>query len=222
MEKVKTGSEGFSEANLRDLALLEKAKSGDRASFEALYRKYAPFIRQEVYFSVRNSKMTEDIVQDIMSKVWSKLDKYRVEHTFSAWVWRIVKNHMVDHHRRSRNVVLSTSRNIAISNGDGEDESSEVQMTVCESSIEGDSGMPDSGIAERDMKALVGRLLSSVSERERRILEMYFYEDMSYAEIAQELEVPLGTMKVLLMRAKEKLRGRSADMAEAKSLLALR
>jgi RNA polymerase sigma factor (sigma-70 family) len=78
----------------------------------------------------------------------------------------------------------------------------------------------DKGINRRDVVGFVKSILGSVSERERRMLEMYFFEEKSYVEIADELDIPLNTMKVLLLRVKEKIRNRKGALDTAKALLA--
>lgn len=220
MEKNSKNEGGrFSEPNMRDLAILEMVKSGDRRAFKAIHSKYAPHIRQYVYMRVNNPVMTKDIVQDIMLKVWSNIDKYRIEHTFSTWVWRIVRNHMVDHYRKTRTTALSTAFNLGISCEDLDIDSAREQNVVFENTIEDRSLCADAKVNSGDIRSFIGALLGSVSERERRILEMYFFEEKSYSDIAEELDVPLGTMKVLLLRAKEKLRSRKGAMETAKALL---
>ena len=210
----------FSEPNMRDLEVLDRIKAGDDKAFRAIYSKYAPFVKQYVYMRVHNPKMTEDIVQDIMSKVWTNLDKYKVEHTFNTWLWRIVKNHMVDHYRKATNTVLNTATNVGISCEDLDFDSAREQGVVFENTIEDTGRMADGRINERDIAGFVKSIMGSVSERERRVLEMYFFEEMSYSEIADELDIPLNTMKVILLRVKEKLRNRTGALETAKALLA--
>jgi RNA polymerase sigma-70 factor (ECF subfamily) len=211
---------GFSEANMKDLQVLERIKAGDDRAFRAIHSKYAPFVRQYVYLRVYNKTMTEDIVQDIMAKVWSSLDKYKVDRTFNSWLWRIVRNHMVDHYRKSTVTVLNTATNLGISCEDADVDSAREQHVVFENVIEDRSLMADRRTDERDVASFVDSILGSVSGRERRIMEMYFFEERSYTEIADELEIPLNTMKVLLMRVKEKIRNRTGAMETAKTLLA--
>lgn len=219
MEKKANGGR-FSEPNMKDLEILERIKSGDRKAFKAIHSKYVPFIKHYVYNRVHNPRMTEDIVQDIMAKVWSNLDKYKVEHTFNTWLWRIVKNHMVDHYRKSSTTVLNTAVNYGISCEDLDIDSAREQNVVFENTIEDRSLCADNRINERDVSGFVKSILGSVSDRERRILEMYFFEEKSYTEIADELDIPLNTMKVLLMRVKEKIRNRTGALETAKALLA--
>jgi RNA polymerase sigma-70 factor (ECF subfamily) len=219
-QNIKNEGRRFSEPNMRDLAILEMVKSGDRRAFKAIHSKYSPHIKQYVYMRVHNPVMTEDIVQDIMLKVWSNIDKYRIEHTFNTWVWRIVRNHMVDHYRKMKTTALSTASNLGISCEDLDPDVSREQHVLFENSIADRGPGADAKINRGDVRSFIGGLLGSVSERERRILEMYFFDEMSYSDIAEELDVPLGTMKVLLRRAKEKIRSRTGAMETAKTLLA--
>lgn len=216
----KENSGRFSEPNMRDLKIIERIKAGDRKAFKEMHSKYAPFVRHYVFNRVHNPRMTEDIVQDIMTKVWSNLDKYRVDYTFNTWLWRIVKNHMVDHYRKSSTTVLNTAVNYGISCEDLDIDSARERNVVFENTIEDTSLCADKGINRRDVVGFVKSILGSVSERERRMLEMYFFEEKSYVEIADEMDIPLNTMKVLLLRVKEKIRNRTGALDTAKALLA--
>lgn len=211
-------SKVFSDAHMEDIRNVGLAKSGDASAFARIHRKYAPFLRQHVYLSVRDRHLAEDIVQDIMAKVWSNLDKYRVDRTFNTWFWRIAKNHLVDCYRRSGKNALDCRSNLSIRQ-DNPDSSETVSGFVLEEALEDPSSSSDGRLLDKETKEFVRSVLGSVSPRERRILEMYFFEEKSYKEIADELEVPLNTMKVALMRAKESVRSLKGAMVTASVLL---
>lgn len=209
----------FSEPNMKDLEILERIKKGDRQAFKMIHKKYAPLIRQHVYMYVHNRTLTEDIVQTIMAKVWCNIDKYRIEHTFNTWVWTIVRNHLVDHHRKTRTTVLSTASNIAISCEDLDIDSAREHPVIFENTLEDNNSNTESRIVERERHNFIKNLLGGVSDRERRIVEMFFLEEKTYNEIAEEMNIPLGTMKVLMVRAKEKIRNTRGAMETAKVFL---
>lgn len=225
MEKEKTdcaavAGSGFSEANIQDLALVERLKSRDPKAFEALYRKYSPFISQYIFRKVHNQRLVEDLTHDILMKVYANIGKYKVRYTFSAWVWGVMKNFMVDYYRRDGKTVLSTMRNASIACEDMESEDARSQSMVFENSLPSEGYEADLRMLARERRDYVNNLLGFISERERRVVVMYFFEEKGYEQIAEELNMPLGTMKVLMLRAKEKMKRRIGGFGNIEGLLA--
>lgn len=214
-----SAAEGFSSPNMQDLDVLDRIKAGDKSSFEFLYRKYSPFIRHYVYVRVHNQKQTEDLVQDIMLKVWRNLDSYKVDRTFNSWVWGIVKNHVIDHHRKVQRTVLNTAVNLGISCEDLDECGQGVQAVVFENMLEGGDLRADRKLKEKERAAFVKDILTIVNERERRIIEMFYFEEKTYEEMCEEMDMPMGTLKGTLSRAKEKIRSRLAGSGLVEGLL---
>ncbi len=220
MEKAKETGSRFSEPNMQDLKALERIKAGEKEAFEFLYAKYSPFTKHFIFRKVHNQRMVDDMVHDIFLKVYANIDKYKVQCTFNSWYWTIVKNHMKDHYRKDPRVVLSTAKNASISCEDLDGDTAREKSLVFENTLEGKGYESDLRIRDRERKDCVRELLGVVNERERRVVEMYFFEGKSYDEIASELEVPMNTMKVLMVRAKEKMRKHLGSFDRIEGLLA--
>lgn len=220
MEKKAHNGVRFSEPNMQDLTILERLKSGEKNAFDILYRKYSPFIRHYIFQKVHNQRVVDDMTQDILLKVYANLDKYKVQCTFNSWVWSIVKNYMVDHYRRDPRVVLSTAKNVGISCEDIDGDTARERSVVFENTLAGSGLEADRKLRARERREYVRELLGVVNERERRVIEMYFFEGRSYDEIADELEVPINTMKVIMVRAKEKMRKHIGAFSSIEGLLA--
>lgn len=208
----------FSSASKQDLILVDRVKSGDKKAFDVLYSRYSPFIRHYIFERVHNQRTVEDMTHDVLMKVYANIHKFRVEYTFSSWVWRILKNYMVDYYRKDPRTTLSTSRNLGIS---CEDQSYEEdgKSVVYENTLSGPGFESDLRVRARERRDYVKDLLGVVNERERRVIELYFFEGKSYEEISQELEVPMNTMKVLMLRAKDKMRRHIGSFDRIEGLL---
>lgn len=208
------------EANISDLVLVERIMVGDPKAFGALCSKYSPFIRQYAFTRVNSPELADDLTQEVLMKVYTGIGRYRRDYTFSAWVWRVMKNHIVDHYRKAASRVLSTKRNLSISCEDFDAGSSEVKGLVPENTIAGDGMESDMRIRDRERREYVSRLMGLVSDRERRVLYLYFFEGRTYEEICDDMGIPMGTMKVLMMRGKAKMRKSIGGFERIEGLLA--
>lgn len=202
------------------MELVERLKSGDKRAFDALYRKYSPFIKHYIFTKVHNPRMVDDMTQDILMKVYANIDKYKVQSTFSSWVWRIMKNYMVDHYRKDPRVTLSTAKNVGISCEDIDGDTAREHSVMFENTLAGPGYEADLKLRDRERRDYVSQLLGVVNDRERRVIQMYFFEGKSYEEISEELEVPMNTMKVVMLRAKEKMRQHIGAFKSIEGLLA--
>jgi RNA polymerase sigma-70 factor (ECF subfamily) len=220
MEKAQEMGSRFSEPNMQDLKALELIKSGKKDAFDFLYRKYSPFIKIFIFRKVHNQRMVDDMTHDIFLRVYANIDKYKVQCTFNSWLWTIVKNYMKDHYRKDPRVVLSTAKNAFISCEDVDGDVAREKSLVFENTLEGKGLEADLRVRDRERKECVERLLGLVNERERKVIRMYFFEGKSYDEIASELEISMSSMKVLMLRAKEKMRKHVGSFERIEGLLA--
>lgn len=208
-----------SKKQAQDLRAVESMRAGDKSAFEFIYSKYGKFIRQYCYKSFGNTRTSEDLVQEIMAKVYVNIDKYNEECTFNAWVWKIAKNHVVDYSRRQKGIPLSTKLNFSFSNDDFSDESEMEIGTVNLSSINSGSLTPEDEYVGKQRKAYVSHILSLVSDRERRVIEMYYFENKSYKEISDELNIGMSLTQTSLHRAKEKLKRHIGELSNISDLI---
>lgn len=225
MKSNKEKSSGkFGKNDLKDLEFVDRVKSGDRNAYEHIYKRYFKFILQKCYMSIKDQQMAKDMATEIMMKVYLNIDKYTVDYTFNSWVWSIANNFIVDHARKSKREPVNMNHNIHISNSDSKkDEDSNVNV-IYSGEIDSKEMNPEQLMQYKHVcnsrKKFVQDLLSSLNERERMIMVHYYFDDMSYDEIAKKLNIGLSSMKVTLMRTKEKLKNRIGDYSNITSLLA--
>lgn len=195
-----------SEKQVQDLRAVKSVMAGEAGAFEFLYYKYGAFIRQYCYMSFGNTRTAEDLVQEIMTKVYFNIDKYTEECTFNSWVWKIARNHVIDYSRKQKKHLLNTKFNLSFSSEEFDDESEMERGTVSLSTVDSGSLNPEQEYVGKQLKAYVGQILGIVTERERRVVEMYYFENKSYKEISQELNIGMSLTQTSLFRAKEKLK----------------
>lgn len=210
----------FKEKDQKDLEILAKIKSGEVNAYEYFYDKYYQYIQYHCYLSVKNLQVADDLTMEILTKIYLSLDKYSVNHTFNAWVWRIIRNHVVDYIRKSKNEPINRNVNSVIQSFESNDSDINVSSVDLSTGELNPQETLEANNTSKIRKAFVSNLLNSMSEKERMILIHYYYDEMSYDEIAAKLNIGLSAMKVTLMRAKEKLKNRIGSIDKVSHLFA--
>jgi RNA polymerase sigma-70 factor (ECF subfamily) len=189
--------EHLSDKGKKDLGLVEKAKEGDQAAYAELMDRY----RESVYFMllkmIKNSDDAEDLTIEAFGKAFNRLEQYSPSYAFSTWLFKIASNNCIDFIRKKR--VYLTSMDHAYANSDGDSVRIDVESNTLD---------PEEEII-KDQKVIMMRLVvSKLKPRYRELIEKRYFEELSYEEIAKEMDLPLGTVKAQLFRARDFL----ADM----------
>lgn len=179
----------LSEKAKNDLVLVEMAKNGNEKAFSMLLNRY----RDSIYFMlikmVNNASDAEDLTIEAFGKAFHNLAKYVPSHAFSTWLFRIATNNCIDFMRRKSQSPRPFDQD--------EGEEDEVEATVASDMI-----APDELMINRETAASLNRIVKTLKPRYRRLIELRYFEDYSYEEIASELSLPIGTVKARLFRAK--------------------
>jgi RNA polymerase sigma-70 factor (ECF subfamily) len=188
--------EHLSDKAKQDLTLVELAKKGNQAAFASLMDRY----RDSIYFMmlkmVKNSDDAEDLTIEAFGKAFNRIDQYSPSFAFSTWLFKIASNNCIDFIRKKRIHVLSMDQGIATSDGGSMRIDAKAQVNNPEESM------------MHDQKVIHMRLLvSKLKPRYRQLVEKRYFEELSYEEIAAELDLPLGTVKAQLFRARDFLAG---------------
>ena len=160
-----------------DAGLAEKAKRGDINAFEQLVRAYTRLVFSAAYEVLEDRDMTQDAVQETFLKAWVKIKGFRGQSRFSTWLYSIARNTALDMLRRRK-------RDAAVSIDD----------------VPEPSGQP--GKAQQVLFVAMEKL----SQRERECLLMRFQAGMTSAEIGEVLGLTEGNVRVIMFRARKKLR----------------
>lgn len=177
--------------NLTDEQLMHYALGGDSTAFEQLFNRYSDSIRQ-LYISRTggNEEDADDLLQETFVKVYLNLHRYNPEYTFGQWIYTIARNTFIDYVRRRNDMVVSIDKGI-------EWNSSNVPIA--------NTPTPEESMITNQNSIQLEHFISKMSPQYRKLVELRFFKEFSYEEIAAELSLPLGTVKTQIHRAREQL-----------------
>ena len=181
-----------SESSLEDDRFVANAIKGDQEAYKRLMDKYQKPLYYHVLKMVKNHEQVEDIVQESFMKAFSNLSSYNTNYAFSTWMYRITTNHTIDFLRKKK--LQTTSINEPVRAKDGE-----MQMQIV------GGAETDRKIIRKERKKIVTDAIQNLPEKYREVIVMRHLEEMSYQEISEELDIPLGTVKAHIFRAREML-----------------
>jgi len=168
----------------------------DRAALAALFEYFAPRIKAFMRRSGASEASAEELAQETMLAVWRKAVLFdRGNAGAAAWIFTIARNLRIDAHRRERR--------------GGAMEASDVEI---EFQVD-DAPHPDARLATAQSEERVRSALSKLPADQIRVVELSFFEEKAHAEIAQMLEIPLGTVKSRLRLAMNQLRNRLSELS---------
>ena len=185
----------MSERYLEDSMLISRAQAGDRTAFNALVQKHHARAYQYAYRLTRNADTAQDIVLEAFLRVYNAIQNFKGQSSFITWLYRIMTNCYLDFKKRDkskRNVSLEAALNT---------ESGDLTRQI------EDPGLTPYQESEKDARAArMDHAVSQLPEFQRAMIVMYHLEMMSYEEIAAALDLPVGTVKSRLNRARLSLR----------------
>lgn len=179
----------FTENAKNDYQLVLKAREGSQKAFADLMQRY----KDSIYFMslkmVNNREDAMDITVETFAKAFEKLDKYQPDYAFSTWLFRVATNNCIDFLRKKK---LNT---VSINNMMDEEDDRPLQ-------IKSDTLNPEETSIKKQQSSEIKLLIESLPPRYRNLLTLRYFDELSYEEIAQQLDLPLGTVKAQLFRAK--------------------
>jgi RNA polymerase sigma factor (sigma-70 family) len=186
----------LSENARRDVDLVIAARSGDQKAFAQLMKRYKDAIYFMLLKMVNNKTDAEDLAIEAFGKAFSNIHQYEPQFAFSTWLFRIASNNAIDHMRKKKAVTVPLEPIV------GNDKSIGIEYNY---NIRTDSDTPEEAFIKEQNAKLLRKAVSSLKPRYRTLLELRYFKEYSYAEIADELKLPLGTVKVQLFRSREML-----------------
>lgn len=173
-----------------DLKLIRRCKRGEEAAFKEVLSRYRTPIYNLCWRMTRHDEDARDLAQEVFIKVFRLLDRYDEQYAFSSWLFRIATNHCIDHLRRQRLRFLSLER-------DGGIDDDDVEMQ-----IPGDGPGPDVVLERQEAIEKLEEVISELPPHYRVITLLRHDQQLSYEEIAEALQLPLGTVKARIHRAR--------------------
>jgi RNA polymerase sigma-70 factor (ECF subfamily) len=183
-----------------DKELIAKALSGKQDAYRELMERHRSSIYHIVFKFVREKEAAADLVQETFMKAFASLETYRSEYKFSTWLYRIAANAAIDSLRRQRIKTLSLD-----SAADLDDNRGEIDVPDY-------SYHPEKDMEERDRRVSIQDAIDSLPEKYRMVILFRHKEDRSYEEIAAALNIPVGTVKARIFRARELLKKKLKSM----------
>ena len=183
---------GLSDNARNDLLLVESAKNGDEKAFSSLLNRYRDSIYYMLLKMVNNSSDAEDLTIEAFGKAFRNLDSFTPDFAFSTWLFKIATNNCIDFIRRKQ--VTPTPIDQLQEDIDN--------ITV---NIQSDLPDPEETLINDQKIAVLRDIVNQLKPRYRNLIDLRYYKEYSYEEIASELKLPIGTVKAQLYRAKSLL-----------------
>jgi RNA polymerase sigma-70 factor (ECF subfamily) len=184
-------------------ALIDRSRRGDLAAFDRLVRQYERNVFNTAYRLSGSHEDAADIAQEAFVRAWNNLKSFRGDSAFSTWLYRIVTNVFLDDRKRKR---ARPHRSL------------EDVLTLDESTVQRQFEDPNPGpqdLAEGDeRRKILEEAIQTLPEGQRIMVVMYHTQGLSYEEIAEITQLPMGTVKSRLNRARLALRDRLSPVAE--------
>jgi RNA polymerase sigma factor (sigma-70 family) len=185
-------NQGLSDKAKQDLLLVEEAKKGNEKAFASLMNRYWDSIYYMLLKMVNNPSDAEDLTIEAFGKAFRNIDTYTPSYAFSTWLFMIATNNCIDFIRKKQSSPIPF---------DQMQEGME-NITV---NIQSDLPDPEEALINDQKIATLRKIVNQLKSPYREIIELRYYKEYSYEEISNELNIPIGTVKAQLYRAKSLL-----------------
>jgi len=182
-------NQGLSEKAKNDLLMVEEAKKGNEKAFASLMNRYRDSIYYMLLKMVNNPSDAEDLTIEAFGKAFRNIDSYTPRYAFSTWLFMIATNNCIDFVRKKQSSPIPF------------DQVNDV-MDGFTHNIQSDLPDPEETLINEQKIAILRNIVNQLKSPYREIIELRYYKEYSYEEIASELNIPLGTVKAQLYRAK--------------------
>jgi len=180
----------FTENAKNDFYLVVKARQGNQKAYADLMHRYKDSIYFMVLKMVNNKEDANDLTVETFAKAFEKLDKYQPDYAFSTWLFRVATNNCIDFIRKKK---LNTQSIHGMMDDDGDEKPLQIKSDVLN---------PEESSIKKQQTEELKLLIESLPIRYRNLITLRYFDELSYEEIAQQLDLPLGTVKAQLFRAR--------------------
>jgi RNA polymerase sigma-70 factor (ECF subfamily) len=184
--------------NLPDADVVALAQQGRDAAFRELIRRYERPVFSLIFRMVRDRELAEDLAQDTFIKVLNHIDRYRPEFKLSSWLFKIANNVAIDHLRRR------TLDTVSMDGAPHAQSAQAIEATTIDVAADQESALDE--LEAREMGSAIERAIAGLRPEYRSCIMLRHVEGRSYEEIAATLDLPLGTVKTYIHRARHELR----------------
>lgn len=183
---------------LTDKDVIERAREGRESAFRELIRRYERPVFSVIYRMVRDRELAEDLAQETFIKVLNALDKYDPSYKFSSWIFKIAHNATVDHIRKKELDTLSLDGS---PHARTQEQAEATSLTPADTSLD-----PEQYTQSQEIGSEIEAAISELRPQYREAILLWHVEGRPYDEIADIMDLPLGTVKTYIHRGRNELR----------------
>ncbi len=181
------------DSRAEDSRNIKAALKGDQVSYRAIMKKYHDQVYNLLYRMVHDKDEVEDLTQEAFIKAFNSLKNFNEEFAFSTWLHKIATNNCIDYIRKRKLQTFSIDKPLESKDG-------EYSFEIPDSTY-----IPDKTLIAGQRSKILEDAVNSLPEKYRQVILMRHTEDKDYQEIADELKLPLGTVKAHIFRARDML-----------------
>lgn len=186
---------GFSDKAIEDFDLIDRAvKDNDQQAYAALMKRYKKAVYFMILKMIRDADDAEDLTMEAFAKAFRSLHRFKKDYTFSTWLFRIATNNTIDFIRKKKLKTMSLNNTLTDDGGN-----------AINIDIEDDDNNPQDEFIRTQRIEMVRIFVDKLPAKYRKLVKLRYFDELSYDEIATELEKPLGTVKAQLHRSRELL-----------------
>lgn len=192
---MEVNERGFSNKALEDFDLIDKAvEEKDQQAYATLMKRYKKAVYFMILKMIRDADDAEDLTMEAFAKAFKNLHRFKKDYTFSTWLFRIATNNTIDFIRKKKLKTMSLNNTLS------DDSGNSVNIDV-----EDDDNNPQDEFIKSQRIEMVRIFVDKLPAKYRKLVQLRYFDELSYEEIAQELDKPLGTVKAQLHRSRELL-----------------
>lgn len=181
---------------IAETGLIKSAKL--EMTFDEIYKQQADMVINLAYRMTGKAEMAKDITQDVFIKVYQKRDSFREQSKISTWIYKIAMNHIINLMKREKRLKFYNT----LEQGFSSTSSYNNAITIWEENL---PTQPDKALEDNEKEIIIRKLIDELPAKYKVPFLLFRYEDMSYQEIADQLNISLSAVESQIYRAKKKL-----------------
>ena len=187
--------DNLTEKGKRDLKLINRAlKDGDPKSYNDLMKLYRDPLYFMLYEKVGDQELAKDLTIESLGKAFKKLHLYTPNYAFSTWLYTVARNHCIDYLRKNKLPTISIDRMMITDDGKRN------TFDLISKDLN-----PEQLMEKKQRIAILRQIVDKLKPNYRELVKLRYFKELSYDEIADRLDIPLGTVKAQLHRSREQL-----------------
>lgn len=173
--------------------LILRAQKQEQSAFSEILKSYSRAVYQVIYRMVKNQEDAEDIMIETFTKAFKNIERYQFDYNFSTWIFRIATNNSIDFLRKKKLQTVSIHQNLS-------DDENAYYFEIADKELN-----PQELAIQKQKIEILRTFVNKIPDKYQLLIELRYFKELSYQEIADELELPIGTVKAQLHRGRDLL-----------------